>query len=1032
MMDELTHVELPFIEQLKAMGWEHLQGDIDVAYLGERETFREVILKDRLHAALLRVNPWLDDNGAREAASHLERLGSHRLMEANTVATDLMLSGVPIATDDSARDKTAHFIDFDNPQNNDFLAVNQFRVDIPGGQTFIVPDIVLFVNGIPLVVVECKSPKITDPMTEGINQLLRYSNQRHWVPENEGNERLFHYNQFMISTHWYKARVGTIGAQFEHYLEWKDTSPVPMAQVAKELGVEKLTSQQMLVAGMLRKEHLIDLIRNFTLFKSDAVKIVARYQQFRAVHKAIDKLTHGQTRRQHGEHDLRGGVIWHTQGSGKSLTMVFLLRKLRTLPVLRRFKVIVVTDRTDLQDQLAQTATLTGQTVQVAEDIRQLKAELKKPGPELVFAMIQKYQTRDTKQLFPQLNASEEILVLVDEAHRSQSSDLHANLMRALPNCARIGFTGTPIIMGNQTRTHEIFGEYIDRYTIRESQEDQATVEILYEGRTAEGEVADGRSLDRLFEDMFQERTEKELEAIRQRYATRGQVLEATKLIEAKAEDILRHYVDNILPGGFKAQVVAVSRIAAMKYEKAFKEAHERLIAALESDGQDEFLQRARPHLQTIKRLEFATIISGDHNDPPEYREWTDKAKQKGRIDRFKKPLCHDDPRKQDGLAFLIVKSMLLTGFDAPIEQVLYLDRGMRGHELLQAIARTNRTHTGKPYGLIVDYFGVGHHLQEALAIYTASDIEGALVSIRDELPKLDARHKRCIAVFTSRGIASIRQVDKCVDLLRDQKIRAEFIVKFRQFMESMDIVIPRPEALPYRNDAKILGFICKAAMNLYRDEQLSIAGVGPKVRQLIDEHIQSQGIDPRIPPVSIMDNDFASAVEKHVSPKAKASEMEHAARYHIRIHWNEDPSHYKKLSERLEDVLQTFGDRWEELEQALRGFVKEVRVGRKADETGLDPTTQAPFLGVILETIGEVEPERKKKLAGQTVELVEHVRQEISAVDFWRNVQAQKVLHGWIVVFLDDNSIIPYEQTEAVADQLMGLAKTKHPQLVR
>jgi len=1098
--NERTHVELPLIEQLKTMGWQYIEGDIDVPDVTERTTFREVLLGGRLRDAVRRLNldqagqPWLDDRRVSQAVGALERLGARTLLEANQAATELLLKGTPVEGEPArhqGRDQIARFIDFEHPERNDFLVVNQFRVDVPGGQTFIVPDLVLFVNGIPLVVIECKSPSATDPMEEGITQLLRYSNQRDWVEGDEGNERLFHYNQLMIATFWYQARSGTVGSSYEHYLEWKDTSPMPTADVAAELGVASLSSQQMLVAGMLRPSHLLDIVRSFTLYTQSGgktVKLVTRYQQFRAVHAAIHRLTTGQTREQHGERDQRGGVIWHTQGSGKSLTMVFLVRKMRTLPELRRFKVVVVTDRTDLERQLGETATLTGETVRKARHGDELKELLRQEGADLVFAMIQKYQEREGElpstaqapmvverrgparaaearvsyntrpailrlvagsEPFPELNRSEAILVLVDEAHRSQASTLHANLSRALPNAARIGFTGTPIVKGEQRQTRAIFGEFIDQYTFQQSEADGTTVPILYEGRTAEGAVADGRSLDTLFEDMFRERTPEELEAIKAKYATAGNVLEAEQLIAAKARDMLRHYVGAVLPNGFKAQVVASSRRAAIRYQRALVAAQTELVQTLEAlnaatlalseealEQQDEetrFLVRAHGQLVTIRRLEFAAIISGDHNDDPSWRQWSDHAANDARIEQFKKPLTHADPTRQDSLAFLCVKSMLLTGFDAPVEQVLYLDRTMRGHELLQAIARVNRTAPGKTCGLVVDYFGVGRHLKEALVEYSDEDVQGVLVNLADELPKLADRHRRVLAVFHGRGIPDIADVDACVDLLRDTKVRADFVVKLKLFLESLDVVLPRPEGLPYVRDVKLLGFISKAAANLYRDSQLNIVGAGYKVRQLIDQYVESQGIDPKVPPISILDAEFAEAVDARPSPRAKASEMEHAARYHISRHYQEDPAYYKRLSERLEEILQTFADRWDELVAALRQFTDEVREGRPGDTSGLDPRTQAPFLGILVEESGidVMTPERLKELAQVTVELVEHVRQEVRAVDFWRKPYAQGVLRQWIINLLDDRDVVPFKRQQAAADRLVELARALHTRLV-
>jgi type I restriction enzyme R subunit len=355
-----------------------------------------------------------------------------------------------------------------------------------------------------------------------------------------------------------------------------------------------------------------------------------------------------------------------------------------------------------------------------------------------------------------------------------------------------------------------------------------------------------------------------------------------------------------------------------------------------------QFLLRVHAHLPTIKEMEFASVISGSNNDPPEWKEWTDGAKIDARVICFKKPLFHADSEKRDPLAVLIVKSMLLTGFDAPIEQVLYLDRFMHEHELLQAIARVNRTATKKSAGLVVDYFGIAQHLREALAAYSAEDVEGALQSLKDEIPKLRDRHRRVVSVFTDQGIEDIEDIEACVELLRDERLRAEFTVKLKFFLSTLDLVLPRPEALPFVKDAKTLTFIQTRARNLYRTGGPIGKEVGEKVRALIDEHVIALGINPTIPPISIMDAEFARHVEKQGSPRAKASEMEHALRFHFRKHYDEDPEHFDRLSERLTKILTELKDRWDELVQALRTFVTEVEAGRQQDTTGLDPETQA------------------------------------------------------------------------------------------
>ena len=831
---EFELVEQPILDQLVAMGWSLTTANRDFPSASGRESFREVLLSRDLRAALHRINlnpagqPWLDDGRLTQAVNALQRLGSSRLTEANQAATELILKGTVVDGVegwDQGRGQTVAYIDRDHPGYNTFRAVSQFALECPAGRAdrTIIPDIVLFVKGIPLVVVEAKSPTTTSPLEKAIDQLQRYANRRRGrgiVEVDEGNEQLFHYAQFQIATCFDRARVGTFSALACHYLAWKDTSPIPLAQVAANLGkpVGQLSEQETLIAGMLQPATLLDIIRHFTLFLEvggRTIKAVCRYQQFRAVQLTTQRLLTGKTRAQDGEHDRRGGIIWHTQGSGKSLTMVFLIRKLRSIPELRGFKVVLVTDRRDLEKQLAETAHLTGEVLTrvksetrgtrtvYARDV--LQEVLRKPGKDLVFAMIQKYRgevvdadaSDDSDeaegppqriQPLPLLNDSESILMLVDEAHRSHTSTAHANLMNALPNCARIGFTGTPIIMRDQGRTTAIFGEFIDRYTIRESEEDGATVPILYEGRTTAMGVNSDLTLDQMFEDMLADYTPEQKEAIKQKYATTGSVLEAPALIGAKARDMLRHYVDNILPNGFKAQVVAGSRRATLLYRQAFIKARDELVAALEGTGSEAlctaspglifmrrpddlfateaFLERARPFLPTIRALEFAPVISSEHNDTVDPAgEWTARSRVDAHIARFKKPLFASGPNTHvhpsaDPLAFLIVKSMLLTGFDAPVEQVMYLDRSIKEAELLQAIARVNRTDVqggvAKTCGIVVDHFGVANQLTDALDACSPTDIAGALQSLRDEIPKLRDRHRRTIELFLSRGIEDL------------------------------------------------------------------------------------------------------------------------------------------------------------------------------------------------------------------------------------------------------------------------------------
>lgn len=1106
---ELEDVEKPFVAQLQALGWTHFEGSLDDPAVTGRTSFAEVIQAGLLREQLLALNhgpdgaPWLDESRLDEAVAAITKLGTHKLMEANEKATALLIRGLTVdglPGWDGGRGQTIRFIDWDTPENNSFTVVNQYRVDCPPGfnsaKQFIVPDLVLLVNGIPLVVVECKSPSVPEPLAEAVDQLRRYSNQRKAafeVDDNEGNELLFATNQLLVATSFDEARVGCVGAAFEHYAQWKTVvgpngagSEIEVAQV---LGKAVLSEQERLIAGLLTPAHLLDVLQNFMLFMQaggQTIKTVCRYQQYRAVNRAIARMKTGQTRLQHGEHDQRGGIIWHTQGSGKSLTMVFLVRKMRADGELRRFKVIVVTDRKDLQGQLSVTATLTGEVVEVAESANGVKALARRKGPGLIFATIQKYRNPDSAgdepltatdlpasakpgveepkatykadEKFEVLNEDDSILVLVDEAHRTQAGDLHANLMAGLPNCARIGFTGTPIIMGDKKRTHEIFGEFIDRYTIKEAEADGATVPVLYEGRTANGAVKDGASLDELFEDLFRQHSQEELEAIKKKYATKGHIFDAPALIADKARDILRHYVTNILPNGYKAQVVSYSRLAAIRYFEALRAARDELLAeaqALSAEHKvldDEALcQRpvgvqavvqAWRYRDTLARLEFAPIISGSNNDDPAWKQWTDGAAHEQLIKRFKKPLFHAKPEKTDPLAFLVVKSMLLTGFDAPIEGVMYLDRPIREAELLQAIARVNRTGFGKRCGIVVDYYGVAQHLKEALAAYADEDVEGALASLKDEVPVLRDRHLRVVDLFRQRGIESLEDTEACVEALGSEKLRAEFAVKLKAFLGSLDTVLPRPEGLPYTKDAKKLAYIYARARNRYKDTPVLGKDVGAKVRKLIDDHVISLGVDPKIPPIQLTDAKFDTHVACAANDRAKASEMEHAIRSHIRKHIDEDPVLYRKLSERLNDILKTLGQQWNELISQLQTIIDELRSGKagSADAPSDLPEHCAPFLRTVLDVVCDGKTptsEELLRLKDVTVELVDILVQELqSNRNIWRANKgpAQDDLMGQLFdhVMRLRPPLLDEQKAGMLVDRLMEQARASHDKLMQ
>ena len=1035
-----------------------------------------MLLEERIRSALVRINlgptgkPWLDEARIKGAVAELRSIPPGiKLLEANRLSTDLLLGGVTVEGLegwDGGRDQTIDYIDWDDWSNNDFLAGSQFPVATPGQAPNIRLDVTLFVNGIPLVVIEAKPPGNDSGIANAIDQLRRYANQR-GTEVAEGAEQLFWTNQFTVATTGDRAEAATFSALPEHYMAWKDPYPSTIDEVAASLdkSSEAVTQQELLTAGMLSPERLLDIVRHFTLFvefgSGRTVKIVGRYQQYRGVHKALRRLLTGDTRVMNGEVDRRGGIIWHTQGSGKSLTMVFLIRSMRSHPELRRFKIVLVTDRTDLQRQLADAAALVGETIKVARSSAEVRALLAQPGPGVVMAMIQKY--RDTShsgsnglsetETFERLNESESILVMVDEAHRSHGSVLHANLMNALPNAARIGFTGTPIIMGKRKRTLEIFGGYLDRYTLTESEADGSTVPIFYEGRTTDAAVKGASRMDDLFYRWFFDLTDDQRATLQRKYATVSKVLEAPELIAAKSKDILRHYIGTVMPDGFKGMIVATSREACLRYYQALNTARDELVAQLDlyrsrvtngsGASRDPFMRAASRQVDLIRALEFAPVISADHNDAPHYLPWTDKARQEARIDRFKLPLGFAD-EKHDSLGLLVVKSMLLTGFDAPQAQVLYLDRLIQEAELLQAVARVNRTAPKKSYGLVVDYYGVSAQLTTALAAYSNTegeivdpDVDGALRPLKTEIDKLEPQRQRVRQVFVQRGIHPVPiddVIESCVQLLADERLRAEFDVALRTFLITFDTVLPRPDALPFVEDVNLFGEIQIRTRRRYRDTpdgDFDPYKYQEKVRCLIDEHITVLDLSQKIEPFRITDPAFRKHIQEMGSDRAKASEMEHAVRHHIRARIDEDPVYYRKLSERVDEILERLEDRWDQIAFEFEEIIDEINAGRTdQDETGLDPATELPFHNQIAEKVATSASDTSERLIALTTQLVAKIRRIIGAVGFWDNAIKQDELRKAIKLMLDDSDLFTFSSLDEVATELVALAKANQHRL--
>lgn len=860
-INEYNLSEKPAIDLLKHMGYAYIPG---VNLAAERASLRDVVLLSQLKAAIQRINPHLNEQNVTLAVRRATRLDATSLMEANEKFYGDLVNyfSIPQDVNGTRQSLTVKLVDFDNPRNNTFSVTNQYEV--LGDVDKVIPDLMIFVNGLPLAVIECKSPTINHPLENAINQLQRYQVQA---------LRLFEQAQILVATCGVSAAYAPIGADARFFLRWRDPWPLNRAQIAQMVEREP-TQQDILLAVMFEPSRLLDIIRNFTAFESErgkTIKKLARYQQYRAVNKAMERIMRGRTRKE------RGGIIWHTQGSGKSLTVLWLSLKLRRpeeslaerMGEMTNPTVLVVTDRRDLDKQISGTFQKCGFPNPVrAESVADLRQLLSDGVQKTIMTTVQKFQTRQG-ETYPELSqASNNVVVMVDEAHRTQYKGLATNLRTALPNAIFIGFSGTPIDKKDRS-TPRTFGTYIDTYSIQQAVDDGATLEIRYDSRLPQLHV-EGATLDQLFERVFKDLPPDQKKQLKQRYANERAIASAPQRVRAICMDLIEHFETHIAPNGFKAQVVAHDRATAMRYYRT---------------------------LLDLNAPECALVMSPSPDDS-QRTDWlpyaADSRDQEDIKARFLKP---DDPLK-----IVIVCDMWLTGFDAPIEQVMYLDSPLREHNLLQAIARVNRTMVGKGYGLVVDYWGIAADLHTALEMFNPEDVAGILKPINDK-QQLAERHREAMRFF---ALVNHDDLYACIALLEPEDTRAQFDIAFRNFSQVMDMVMPDPAANPYRGDLAWLGKVRMAARNTYRDESFELSPLGEKVRRLIDDHIRAGQMEHLLQePISVLDAKFIHYVESISDPRGKAQEVEHAVRHEIRVRMEENPVAYDSLRQRLEALIE-------------------------------------------------------------------------------------------------------------------------------
>lgn len=951
---EYTLAEDPGLDLLVQLGWRHLTA---AALAAERGGERDSLLGGRLRAALLRLNEWMTEHEAERVIGRLRRSEGVGVVE-NRRVHEWLIYGMPFGTGGGSgpRTRSVRFFDFENPEGgrNDFVVTTQFPAR--GGRDRIVPDLVLFVNGIPLVVMEAKSPTVGPGWkTEAVEQLRRYQGLGPQYRD-RGAPDLFRTNLLTVAHCGAKAVYGAVGAGEDAYAEWKSVEPLTEDEVRQRYGVEP-TGQAQLIVGLLRPAMVLEVLRDFVLYepqKGRLVKKLPRYQQYRAVRKALARIRSG------GRPEQRGGVIWHTQGSGKSLTAFWLATKLRRDPAFGNATILVVTDRRQLNRQIRDTFDRCGfPAPEMAESGKHLARLLTSGRGRTVMTTIQKFEDAvpEEERTTTTLDPSDEVVVMVDEAHRTQYGTLGAILSQALPRAALIGFTGTPIDKGFRRSTMKRFGSLIDRYTIEQAVEDGATVEIRYEARLPDLAVEGPQTLDQIFDAMFGKESEEVQEQARRRYANKETVAEADRRIQTIALDIAEHFETRIRPNGFKAQVVASGRRAALRY----------------SGYLNDFGIPAYP------------IITVERGDGPEF----DAARE---VDEEQTIGAFKDPEGEPEI--LVVVDRLLTGFDAPVEQVLYLDHALRDHNLLQAIARVNRRFrhlrdgvwTEKTYGLVVDYCGVSGNLEQALSSFASSEVKGAMLETEaDPAAVIEAAAVRAESHFKGRdpedpadaALVFVGDGDEGSRFREDAFERFE--ADYRAFARLMDRFLPDRRALRYADRlARLKGIRAFVrAQYLRRDDAVDWADLGAKVRKLIDGRISAE-VRELMAPVSILAGDFEERIAALPHDEARASVMEHALRAEIRERVRENRAYYEKLSEKLARIIRELRDQVIDAAEAVRQL-GELRREMRGEADGARARGLSPLAFAIFRLL-EPEPPAAEP-AGAVGEIAEDANPDADAV---------------------------------------------------
>jgi len=914
-VNELNEAEEPAKELLRRLGYTVVPREILAL---ERDGEREVLLKGRLKAGLLRLNDWLKEEEADRVIFNLENVDAVG-MARNQAVHELLTYGmaIEVETTSGRRTRSVQFFDFEHPEpgdgRNEFVVTTQMRVHrsserggerVEDDERLIIPDLVLFVNGVPLVVIEAKSATLVDVWRHrAVKQLLRYQDALSETA-GAGTQALFAYNLMCVGICGASAVYGPVAAHEQDYATWKAIDGLTDDEFRERYGVER-RGQAVLIAGLLNPATLLEILRDFVVFevaRGRIVKKLPRYQQYRAVKLTIERVL------SKIRPEERGGVVWHTQGSGKSLTMLWIATKLRREPRLNNPTIVIVTDRTQLDTQISRTFRDAGfPAPEHAGSTRQLRQLLTTGAGRTIMTTIQKFDEalETPRGEIETLNDADNVFVMVDEAHRTQYGLLGAKMAKALPWAAFIGFTGTPIDKGFNRSTMKRFGPLIDKYTIPQSVEDGATVPIYYEARLPELSILGANTLDKLFDTVFKDLSPEDRQQIRRRYANKEALATAPRRIEAIALDIYEHFDKYVRPNGFKAQVVAPTREAACLYAEK-----------LAGFG--------------LNAFPIITITPDDRGKPQFARaiEINVGPRQAQTTNEFTDP---NGPAE-----ILVVVDMLLTGFDAPVEQVLYLDRSLREHPLLQAIARVNRpfrrfkdgVETTKSYGLVIDYHGVSKELDLALQDFDRVDLDKTMLPLEEDPANIiDAVARQAVSYFKNLDLDDVwRCVAVFEDLAAPEGYAVDVLERFnsdyRSFASLMDQYLPNPKALAYVDLLLNLTRIRKYAQAQYLrvDGTVDWSDVSAKVKELIDSRIDAE-VRQLMKPVSILDQDFEAKISSLPHDEARASMMEHAIRAQIKERLQENPAFYERLSQQLERIIDEMRRKLIDAAEAVKRF---------------------------------------------------------------------------------------------------------------